>query len=158
MLIRPAQVADVPVLAGMIRNLSLYHGDVSPMSDAFLQEHAFGSNPYGFFIIAEQNGVPLGFSQYAFRIDYPFAIRNMILHLLYVNEAARGQGAGRQLIAASIRNGLAAGCQKFRINCEKDNTSTLAVYRRFGFKETDSGESIRFDADRALMEKIAAGI
>ena len=157
MLIRAAQVADVPVLAEMIRNLSLYHGDDSPMTDAFLQEHGFGPNPYGFFIIAEQNNVPVGFSQYAFRVDYPFATRNMILHLLYVNESVRGQGVGRQLIADSIKNGLAVDCQKFRINGEKDNLATLAIYRRFGFKETDSGESIRFDADRALMEKIAAG-
>lgn len=158
MQIRPATIEDIPALTRMIHSLSAYHGDASPLSEAFLREHAFGPQPFGIFAIAEEDGRPLGFYMHAYRIDYPFACRNVILHLLYVEEAARGRGIGRSLIVASIRTSLEADCQNFRISAEKDNEATLGVYRRFGFSESESesGSSKRFDANRALMEKIVA--
>ena len=57
---------------------------------------------------------------------------------LYVEDAARGQGVGRALIAAIIAAAAARGYVEMRLDSLPSMRAALALYRRFGFGPTEA--------------------
>lgn len=61
---------------------------------------------------------------------------------VYVAESARGQGVGSALMAALVTQTEAAGVWTLQAGVFPDNTSSLALHRRFGFREVGRRERI----------------
>lgn len=152
--VRSALPADIPVIQGMLQLLLAYHGEQGGADSAFLCAHGFSGEDIGAFLLAEIDGQPAGFAQYARHVNYTRSQHSINLDLLYTLSALRGQGVAKALMQSVIRRGLALGCTVFRITASKENAVALATYRSWGLKESDRGGSVLFKADAARMAEL----
>lgn len=155
LLVRSALPADISVIHGMLQLLLAYHGDQGGADPAFLRAHGFSGEDIGVFLLAEIDGQPAGFAQYARKVNYVRGHHSINLDLLYTLSVLRGQGVAKALMQSVIRRGLALGCAEFRITATKENALALATYRSWGLSESDRGTSIMFKADAARMAELA---
>jgi ribosomal protein S18 acetylase RimI-like enzyme len=58
------------------------------------------------------------------------------IHDIAVTPEARGQGVGRELLAAVEEHARGLGCCKVTLEVRSDNTRAMAAYRRAGFVST----------------------
>jgi ribosomal-protein-alanine N-acetyltransferase len=72
-------------------------------------------------------------------IGYQLSTRNPLgAHLarLAVRPAMQGRGVGRFLVADFIQKAGRNGMTRLTVNTQSDNTASLALYKRLGFRET----------------------
>ena len=60
-----------------------------------------------------------------------------ILNDLYTIHEARGQGAGKALVARAREHALAKGAFRLRLRTAQDNLTAQSVYEKFGFKRDE---------------------
>ena len=81
---------------------------------------------------------------------------------VYIAEGARGQGIGAALLNELIRQSEAAGIWTLQAGIFPENTASLALHARFGFREVGRRERIgRRDGrwrDTILMERRSATV
>jgi ribosomal protein S18 acetylase RimI-like enzyme len=53
---------------------------------------------------------------------------------LFVTEAARGSGIGRELVEAALARARERGCARILLDTAESNEAALRLYRSFGFK------------------------
>jgi phosphinothricin acetyltransferase len=70
------------------------------------------------------------------------AYAGVVEHSVYVSGAARGRGIGRALLAAMIESTEAAGVWTVQSGIFPENTASLALHRRAGFREIGVRERI----------------
>jgi phosphinothricin acetyltransferase len=70
------------------------------------------------------------------------AYAGVVEHSVYVNPAARGQGIGRQLLAALIRSTEAAGIWTIQSGIFPENTASVALHQAAGFRIVGRRERI----------------
>ncbi|GAB3913268.1 phosphinothricin N-acetyltransferase [Microlunatus endophyticus] len=68
--------------------------------------------------------------------------RGVVEHSVYVGDAARGQGVGRQLLEAMIDATEAAGIWTIQSSIFEENTASLALHDRLGFRVVGRRERI----------------
>jgi ribosomal protein S18 acetylase RimI-like enzyme len=59
------------------------------------------------------------------------------IHDIAVSPAARGQGIGRQLLAAVEAEARALGCGKVTLEVRSDNIRAMGLYRSVGFRPSE---------------------
>jgi ribosomal protein S18 acetylase RimI-like enzyme len=72
-------------------------------------------------------------------IGYQLSTRNPLgVHLarLAVRPASKGKGIGYALVANLIQQARQRGISHLTVNTQSDNTASLALYQRMGFRET----------------------
>ncbi len=110
--VRPARAEDVGAIAGLLRAFGRYwgHEDWVTGSEAALADALFGPAPRGFGHIACVDDAAVGVALWF--ITYNFWMARPILYLedLFVDEAARGSGAGAALMRALAAEALARDC------------------------------------------------
>src|SRR5512144_1244749 len=97
--IRPATRADAPVIASLVRELAEYE-KLLPEAKAtpadFLRE-LDSPNPVIHVLLAEVNGMPVGFALYFFNFSTFVGRPGLYLEDLFVRPAERSRGIGREL-------------------------------------------------------------
>ena len=87
-----------------------------------------------------KNGKPAGFAQCQLRHDYVEGTETSpvgYLEGVYVKEAYRNQGAGRELVSACVNWAKDRGCTEFASDCELTNRESQAFHRAIGFEEAN---------------------
>jgi ribosomal protein S18 acetylase RimI-like enzyme len=180
--LRPATLADVPLILDFIRQLADYEGllDRVTASEAVLSQTLFGAKPSAEVIIAESAagvpgapsasiesaaptretpgaGEPAGFAVF-FHTYSTFEGRpGLYLEDLFVIPRWRGRGLGRRLIAELARIAVARGCARLEWSVLDWNEIALRVYRSVGARPLDEWTVQRLDGDalRALAAEAA---
>jgi len=80
---------------------------------------------------------PAGVAQVRFRYGLWWAADDCLLEDLFVTEAARGRGLGRELVEAVIALARERGCRRVELDVNEDNAGALALYRSVGFDAQD---------------------
>jgi GNAT superfamily N-acetyltransferase len=147
--VRPAAAADVPVLHAMIAELAAYekiaHEMVATEEDT--AREIFGPHPTAEAMIAEVDGVAVGFSVF-YPVYSTFAGRpGLYLEDLYVRPAHRRSGVGRALITAFLDIAKSRRCPKVEWRVLRWNTPALEFYRSLGAVVLDDWVPVR-----ALLE------
>ena len=146
--LRPLQVGDIgAITAGQGRLYAreygwdiTYEALVAELLAAFVngfdpaKEEAF---------IADRDGAVVG-SVFLFRGDTPDAAK---LRLLYVDEAARGQGLGGRLVEACITAARARGYARVRLWTQDCLISARRLYQAAGFQLVSQERHHRFGHD-----------
>jgi len=82
------------------------------------------------YYIAYCDGDPCGYC--AFSRDH-----GLFLSKFYVLQSHRGKGVGKKMMSAMFAFATKHGEDRIWLTCNKQNTHTLAVYKRLGFDITD---------------------
>lgn len=134
--IRPAEVADVPAIATLIRGLARYekleHEVV--LTHDLLEAGLFGPRPYAEALLAEADGLPVGFALFFHNFSTFLARPGIYLEDLFVLPDHRGSGVGRALLTRLAGLAVERGCGRLEWAVLDWNVDAVAFYERLGAK------------------------
>lgn len=96
--------------------------------------------PEAAVILAYDNNKTIGFAQCQLRYDYVEGTGSSpvgYLEGLYVKEAFRKQGIGKNLVGFCENWAKQKGCSEFASDCELENKESLAMHLKLGFTEAN---------------------
>ena len=134
LVVRPAQVADVPVLFDLIGALAEYEKlshAVTGSADA-LKEHLFGSRPYAEALVAEYTGEAVGFALFFSNYSTFLTQPGIYLEDLFVLPQYRGKGIGKAILSHLAKLAVERGCGRLEWSVLDWNEPAIAFYRRIG--------------------------
>jgi GNAT superfamily N-acetyltransferase len=134
--IRAGELADVPVIAELIRGLARYekleHEVV--MTEEKLTDSLFGERRYAETIIAEDDGEPIGFALFFHNYSTFLAQPGIYLEDLFVLPEKRGGGVGRALLERLAQLVVERGCGRLEWAVLDWNVDAIRFYERLGAK------------------------
>jgi len=132
--IRPAEAADVPVIADLIRALArferLEHEVV--MTEELLERALFGDRPYAEVVLAEDGGRPVGFALFFHNFSTFLGRPGIYLEDLFVVPEHRARGIGRDLLVHLARLAVERGCGRLEWAVLDWNQEAIRFYERLG--------------------------
>lgn len=136
---RPAAAADWPRIRD-IYSAGIEAGDATFESapPGSWDDFAAGKE---FVLVAEEGGGVLGWTG-AGRVSRREVYRGVVEHSLYVDPAAGGRGVGTLLMGALLDESRARGIWTVQATVFPENTASLALHRKFGFREVGRRERI----------------
>ena len=169
--IRLATEADVGTIRRLIVGLALYEKEPEETvegTEEELRRDGFGARPVFRCLLAEVDGVAIGFALF-FYCYSTWQGRCLYLEDLYVEEAGRGSGTGTLLLKTVAAIAHAEGCKRMswqaldwfvcgvlavmgreryaidapRHSCERRNTPALDFYKALGANRLDSWVNLR---------------
>ena len=149
--IRPAEPADVPVIADLIRQLAKFEKleDNVVLTEDLLRAGLFGSRPYAEAVIAEDAEKPIGFALFFHTFSTFLARPGLYLEDLFVLADHRGKGVGRALLAHLARLAVERGCGRLEWAVLNWNQDAIRFYERLGAKPNSEWTVYRL-TDEAL--------
>jgi GNAT superfamily N-acetyltransferase len=150
--LREAAPADVPTILRFVRELAAYERepDAVKASEADLQRVLFGERRYAEAIIAEADGVPLGFALFFHNFSTWEGRPGVYLEDLYVTPDARGRGVGKALLERLARITVERDCARLEWAVLDWNAPAIGFYRSLGAVAMDewtvnrvTGEALR---------------
>lgn len=153
---RPARLAEAANLAEMANDLNDHvgiHG--RPFTPERIRADGFGPQAAFTALVAELDGVVVGYVFFGPGYNTDVAARSMWLHDLFVTPAARGRGVGYALMAAVAAETVRIGGASLEWGVHMANAAALEFYRRLGAADAETrilsvaGERLRALADAA---------
>jgi GNAT superfamily N-acetyltransferase len=147
--IRPAERADVPVIAELIRGLARFEKlehEVT-MTEDRLASSLFGERRYAETLIAEQDGEPVGFALFFHNFSTFLAQPGIYLEDLFVLPDHRGGGIGRALLKELARLAVERGCGRLEWAVLDWNRDAIGFYERLGAKPNSEWTVYRLAAE-----------
>ncbi|MEQ1542836.1 MAG: GNAT family N-acetyltransferase [Novosphingobium sp.] len=145
--IRPAEPADLPLIADLIRALAAYEklaGEVR-FDPAVLGEKLFGVRPYAEVLIGELDNTPQGFALFFHNFSTFEGRPGIYLEDLFVQPAARGAGLGKALLAHLAALAVERGCARLEWAVLDWNEPAIGFYKRLGARWMDEWTVMRVD-------------
>ena len=132
--IRPAEGADVPIIAELIRGLATFEKmeDQVSMTEERLAESLFGKHRYAETLLAEDGGTPVGFALFFHNFSTFLGQPGLYLEDLFVVPEHRGRGIGRTLLKELARLAVERGCGRLEWSVLDWNSDAIAFYERLG--------------------------
>lgn len=132
--IRPALPADVATLFGLVRQLAEYEklSDMVTGNEAMLHESLFGARPVCEAVLAEEDGVPVGFALFFFTYSTFLCKPGLYLEDLFVVPHRRGAGYGKALLKHLARVATERGCGRFEWRVLDWNEPSIKFYESIG--------------------------
>ena len=130
--VRPGTRRDVPTIVALIRGLAEYEKLECEATVARIRRHGFGARRYFETLLCERDGDAIGLALYFFTFSTFLARPTLYLEDLFVVPAARGQGAGRALLAGLARVAIRKGCGRMEWTVLDWNTPSIDFYQRLG--------------------------
>jgi GNAT superfamily N-acetyltransferase len=154
--IKPATVADVPVILQLIRELAEYErapNDVVATEEG-LREVLFGDRPAAHVLIGRENGEPVAFAVYFFNFSTWLGRAGLYLEDLFVRPELRGKGYGKALLVRLAQIAHERGCGRMEWAVLDWNEPAIHFYRKLGARPMDEWTVYRLTSDG--IAKLAA--
>jgi GNAT superfamily N-acetyltransferase len=133
--VRPATLADLPVLLPMVRELQVHEHLPAPGKEVESALQALlADDRLGCVLVAESDGRPVGYTVLGFGFSLEFHGRDAFVDELYVADSARGQGLGTLLLDAAEMACRARGIKALHLESGHGNPRATGLYERRGFK------------------------
>ncbi len=153
--IRVATPDDVPLVLAFIRDLAIYekleHQVVA--TEEGLARSLFGDTPAAEVVFAEVAGQAVGFALFFHTFSTFLGQRGLYLEDLFVQDAARGKGVGRALLAHLARLAIERGCGRLEWVVLDWNEPALQFYRGIGAEAMSAWSVQRLTG--ASLERLA---
>lgn len=132
--IRPARPADVPLIAGLIRDLAAYEkmSDDCFADEAALAGHLFGPKAFAEVLIGCLDGAPVGFALFFHNYSTFLTKPGLYLEDLFVRPECRDFGVGKSLLTELARIAVSRGCGRLEWSVLKWNEPAIGFYRKLG--------------------------
>jgi GNAT superfamily N-acetyltransferase len=147
--IRPATLADVPVISELIRDLATYErapNEVSATEDQ-LKEVLFGEKPAAEVLLAFEDKTAVGFAVFFHNFSTWLGKPGLYLEDLFVKPAHRGKGYGRALLVALAKIARDRNCGRMEWAVLDWNEPAIQFYRKLGAKPNDEWTVFRLTHD-----------
>jgi GNAT superfamily N-acetyltransferase len=133
-MIRTATPSDTPIIAGLIRDLAEYErlAEHVEFEEARLRNHLFGPRPFAEVLLAEEDGVVVGFALFFHNYSTFRGQPGIYLEDLFVRPEYRGRGHGKALLQALAKLAVERGCARLEWAVLNWNESALGFYRSLG--------------------------
>ena len=155
--LRDATPGDVPVLLRLLRALAAYERklDRCVVDEAGLARLLFGPCPYARGLLAEREGRALGMALWHTTISSFSGRPGYWVEDIVVEEAARGRGIGRAMLAELARRLLAEDGALLHWRVLRWNAPAIGFYRGLG-AEGDPGEWEEMRLSGDALARLAA--
>lgn len=147
--IRPATVADVPIILQLIRDLAAYErapNEVTATKEQ-LVDVLFGNKPAAEVLLAFENGTPAGFAVFFHNFSTWLGRPGLYLEDLFVKPEMRGKGYGRALLVDLAKIARERGCGRMEWAVLDWNDPAIQFYRKLGAKPMDEWTVFRLTHD-----------
>ena len=133
----------------MIRELAEYEREPNAVvaTEAMLHEALFGDSPAVFGLIAEDEGVTVGFALWFLNFSTWLGRHGIYLEDLYVRPEHRGSGHGKALLAELASICVERGYGRFEWWVLDWNTPAIDFYRSIGAEPMDEWTVQRVTGD-----------
>jgi len=154
--VRVATLADAPLILSFIRELAEYERLLHEVeaTEADIRRDLFGENPRAFCEIAEHDGGPVGFALWFYNYSTFRGRAGIYLEDLFVRPEARGEGAGKALLAKLARRCVDAELGRLEWAVLNWNTPSIEFYDSLGASKKDDWTVRRLDGE--ALERLAA--
>lgn len=155
--VREATPADVELIYSMIVELAEYERapDQVTGTPELLAESLFGEHPVAEALVAERDGVPVGFAVFHGTFSTWECRPGIWLEDLYVPPEQRRGGVGAILLSHLARLTVERGCTRLEWNALDWNEPALDFYQRVGATRLSAWELHRLDGE--ALGRVAAG-
>lgn len=147
--LRPATLADVPVILDLIRGLAEYeklaHQCIA--TEAALAESLFGPRPQAEVILALADGISAGFVLFFSNYSTFLARRGIYLEDLFVKPAFRGRGVGKLLLQHLATLAIERNCGRLEWSVLDWNSDAIRFYESLGAKAMDEWTAYRLTGE-----------
>lgn len=132
--IREAGPSDAAALNAALAALSDYLGDTHRATDGAVEAALRGPSAFAGALLAERKGPPVGAILFSPLFSTTSGGAGVFVSDLWVSEAERGGGLGRDLLAHAARAAQARwGAAFISLTVHARNAGAAAFYRRLGF-------------------------
>ena len=154
--IRAAEPADVSHIYDMIVELAVFEKleHLVVATEALLHEGLFGDKPSAEAIVGVENGEVVCFALYFHNFSTFLTKKGLYLEDLYVKQAHRGKGYGRQMLMALARIAVERGCGRFEWSVLDWNENAIRFYQGMGADVMPDWRICRVTGD--ALTKLAA--
>jgi GNAT superfamily N-acetyltransferase len=137
--IRPATVADVPVILELIRALATYERAPNEVTatEKGLTEVLFGEKPAAEVLLAFENETAVGFAVFFHNFSTWLGRPGLYLEDLFVRPEDRGKGFGQALLIDLAKIARERGCGRMEWAVLNWNEPAIEFYRKLGAKPMD---------------------
>lgn len=140
--IAPAQAADVDAIAKLLEELDRFYGGTptEPLEAQLAQinEALFSATPAGSALLAWDDDKLVGLASYSFLWPAAGLTRSLYLKELYVAEAYRRSGIGKQLMEALHDVAREHHCSRVEWTTDSPNLDAQQFYEELGAKPDSS--------------------
>ncbi len=137
--IRPAIRADAGAIAELANELNRFHNNPDNLYSAeLIESEAFEGTPLFSVMVAECDGVLVGYAFFQVIFDSETTSHGVWLHDLFVRGSARRQGIGQGLLAAVAQETVARGGRLLSWSVFRDNQGARAFYAGLGARDIDA--------------------
>jgi GNAT superfamily N-acetyltransferase len=132
--LRPTAAADVPALHRLMRDFATFERLQHRFQITEPELHAalFGAKPALDSILAEVDGVTIGFALWFFTFGTFSGRYSLFVEDIYIEPAHRGRSIGLALFRHMARIALERQCSDMTWNVLDWNTAAIEFYRRIG--------------------------
>jgi ribosomal protein S18 acetylase RimI-like enzyme len=145
--VRPATAGDLPAMAAMAARLVHQHHAVDPLRFMLPDDVERGylrwfqrelASPEVVFRVAERDGRLVGYTYARLEARDWNALLDAHggLHDIFVDESARGAGAGKALLDATLEGLRRLGAPRVVLSTMWDNAGAQRLFARAGFRRT----------------------
>jgi GNAT superfamily N-acetyltransferase len=155
--IRAAAREDAPLILQFVRGLAEYERLLHEveMTEADVVRDLFGEHPRLFCDLAEADGTPVGFAIWFYNYSTFQGRHGIYLEDLFVNEAARGLGAGKALLRRLAERCMDEGLGRLEWAVLDWNAPSIAFYDSLGAGSKDDWIVRRLSGE--ALQRLAAG-
>src|ERR1700720_2969612 len=134
--IRPATIADVPIILELIRALATYERAPNEVTatEEQLVDVLFGEKPAAEVLLAFEAGTAVGFAVYFYNFSTWLGRPGLYLEDLFVKPEKRGKGYGRALLIELAKTARDRSCGRMEWAVLDWNEPAIKFYRSLGAK------------------------
>ena len=147
--IRPATVADVPVILELIRELATYERAPNEVTatEKQLVHVLFGPRPFAEVLLAFEEETPVGFAVFFHNFSTWLGQPGLYLEDLFVRPEQRGKGYGRALLVHLAEIAHERGCGRMEWAVLDWNEPAIQFYKKLGAAPLDEWTVFRLTRD-----------
>ncbi len=151
---RLAVAEDAALIHAMLAEMADAEGGVIGGGVESLVQHGFGVEPRFRVVLAEDQGITLGFCLFLPEYSSWRGAMGLFVQDIYLSHAARGKGLGRELLVAALAHAQDWQPAFLALMVKRSNILAIGFYETLGFTLRDASDPYILEGEglKALMQ------